>query len=142
MQDIYRTQEKLRQRIHQTFAPLPVWEAPYHSQEILGVTQLGKLAEVIFGDEDPTQVFYRGLIQEIIEQSDGYILRLPLPHVEMDKVSMTKRGDEVTIEIGNFKRDITLPTILVNQEATVAKFVNKALEIHFTAPPLQANKSA
>src|SRR5438445_2677794 len=89
MQDIYRTQEKLRQRIHQTFAPLPIWEAPYHSQEILGITQLGKLAETIFGDEDPTQVFYRGLIQEIIQQNDKYILRLPLPHVEMDKVSMT-----------------------------------------------------
>jgi arsenite-transporting ATPase len=60
----------------------------------------------------------------------------------MDKVSMTKKGDEVTIEIGNFKRDITLPTILVNQEATVAKFVNKALEIHFTAPSERENKSA
>jgi arsenite-transporting ATPase len=142
MQDIYHTQEKLRQRIHQTFAPLPIWEAPYRSQEILGITQLGKLAETIFGDEDPTQVFYRGLIQEIIQQSDRYILRLPLPHVEMDKVLMTKKGDEVTIEIGNFKRDITLPTVLVNQEATVAKFVNKALEIHFSAPLQQAHKSA
>ena len=50
--------------------------------------------------------------------------------------------DEMTIEIGNFKRDITLPTVLVNQEATVAKFVNKALEIHFTAPPQQEDKSA
>jgi len=38
------------------------------------------------------------------------------------------------IEIGNFKRDITLPSVLANQEATVARFVNKALEIHFTAP--------
>src|SRR2546430_3211542 len=142
MQDIYRTQEKLRQRIHQTFAPLTIWEAPYHSQEILGITQLGKLAETIFGDEDPTQVFYRGLIQEIIQQNDKYILRLPLPHVEMDKVSMTKKGDEVTIEIGNFKRDITLPAVLVNQEATVAKFVNKALEIHFSVPPQQEDKSA
>ncbi len=142
MQDLYRTQEKLRLRIHQTFAPLPVWEAPYHSQEILGITQLGKLAETIFGDEDPTQVFYRGPIQEIIHQGDSYILRLPLPHVEMDKVLMTKKGDEMTIEIGNFKRDITLPTVLVNQEATVAKFVNKALEIHFSASLQQADKSA
>jgi arsenite-transporting ATPase len=142
MQDIYRTQEKLRQRIHQTFAPLPIWEAPYRSQEILGIPQLGELAETIFGDEDPTQVFYRGLIQEIVQQHNSYILRLPLPHVEMDKVAMTKKGDEVTIEIGNFKREITLPAILINQEATVAKFVNKALEIHFTAPVQQQDKSA
>src|SRR5436309_5540877 len=134
MQELYRNQEKLRHQIHQTFAPLPIWEAPYYSHEILGISQLSKLAEVIFGEQDPTEVFYRGQIQEVTRQGDVYVLRLPLPHVEMDKVLMTKKGDEMIIEIGNFKRDITLPSVLANQEATVARFVNKALEIHFTAP--------
>src|SRR6266446_2986162 len=133
MQDLYRNKEKLRLQIHNTFAPLPIWEAPYHSREIIGIPQLGELARVIFGDLDPTQVFYRGAIQEVIRQGDTYVLRLPLPHVEMDKVLMTKKGDEMIIEIGNFKRDITLPAVLANQEAKVARFVNKALEIHFTA---------
>src|SRR6266566_7853392 len=134
MQELYKNQEKLRHQIHQTFAPLPIWEAPYYSHEILGIPQLGKLAGVIFGEQDPTQVFYRGQIQEVTRQGNVYVLRLPLPHVEMDKVLMTKKGDEMIIEIGNFKRDITLPSVLANQEATVARFVNKALEIHFTAP--------
>ena len=134
MQELYQNQEKLRNQIHQTFAPLPIWEAPYYSHEILGVSQLSKFAEVIFGEQDPTEVFYRGQIQEVTRQGDVYVLRLPLPHVEMDKVMMTKKGDEMIIEIGNFKRDITLPSVLANQEATVARFVNKALEIHFTAP--------
>ena len=78
----------------------------------------------------------------MIRQGNTYILRLPLPHVEMDKVLMTKKGDEMIIEIGNFKRDITLPAVLANQEATVAKFVNKALEIHFTVPEEEEQKSA
>lgn len=134
MKDMYNTQERLRQHIHQTFAPLPIWESPYHSHEILGVAQLGELAESIFGDQDPTQIFYKGAIQEVTREGNTYILRLPLPHVEMNKVMMTKRGDEMIVEIGNFKRDIPLPSILANQEATVAKFVNKALEIHFTVP--------
>ncbi len=133
MQDLYRNQEKLRVQVHNTFAPLPIWEAPYYSREIIGITQLGELAQAVFGNTDPTQVFYRGPIQEVIRQGDTYVLRLPLPHVEMDKVLMTKKGDEMIIEIGNFKRDITLPAVLANQEAKVARFVNKALEIHFTA---------
>ncbi len=66
MQDLYRTQEKLRLQIHNTFAPLPIWEAPYHSREIIGIPQLGELAQAIFGDVDPTQVFYRGTIQEML----------------------------------------------------------------------------
>jgi arsenite-transporting ATPase len=70
------------------------------------------------------------------------VLRLPLPHVEMDKVLMTKKGDEMIIEIGNFKRDITLPAVLANQEAILARFVDKSLEIHFTAPVEETEKSA
>ncbi len=143
MQELYRNQEKLRKQIHQTFAPLPIWEGPYYSREILGIEQLGELAQTIFGKQDPTQIFYRGPVQEVTRQGDVYVLRLPLPHVEMNKVFMTKHGDEMSIEIGNFKRDITLPSILATQEATVAKFVNKALEIHFNAPESEeVDKSA
>jgi arsenite/tail-anchored protein-transporting ATPase len=134
MQELYQNQVRYMQQIHNAFAPLPIWEAPYYSHEIIGITPLGKLADVIFGELDQTQVFYRGQIQEITRQGDVYVLRLPLPHVEMDKVLMTRKGDEMIIEIGNFKRDITLPSMLANQEATVARFVNKALEIHFKAP--------
>jgi len=138
-QELYQNQTKLLQQIHNTFAPLPIWEAPYYSHEILGISQLGKLADVIFGNQDPTQVYFRGQIQEITRQGDEYIFRLPLPHVEMNKVLMTKKGDEMIVEIGNFKRDITLPSVLSNQEATVARFVNKALEIHFTVPDVSSD---
>ncbi len=142
MQDLYHNQEKLRRTIYNTFAPLPIWEAPYYSHDILGIKPLGELAQGVFGDLDPTQVFHRGPIQEVIHIGDTYILRLPLPHVEMDKVLMTKKGDEMIIEIGNFKRDITLPAVLANQEAKLARFVDKALEIHFTAPVKETEKSA
>ena len=60
MQEMYHNQEKLRQQIHQTFAPLPIWEAPYYSHEILGIPQLGELGQIVFGELDPTQIFYRG----------------------------------------------------------------------------------
>jgi arsenite-transporting ATPase len=140
LQDMYRTQEKLRKQIHATFAPLPIWEVPYRSREILGIEQLNELALAVFGEQDPTQVFHRGPIQEVTREGEVYVLRLPLPHVEMDKVIMTKKGDEMIVEIGNFKRDITLPTVLANQEAVRARFVNKALEIHFASP--DAEKSA
>src|SRR6266699_1947060 len=83
MQEIYASQEKQRKQIKQTFSPLPIWEAPYRSREILGIAQLSELAHTIFGEVDPTQVFYRGPIQEITRKGDTYILRLPLPHVEM-----------------------------------------------------------
>ncbi len=131
MRRIFAAQERYRQQIYDTFKPLPIWEAPYLSQEVLGVGALGKLAHTIFGEDDPTRVFYRGAVQELVKNGQGYILRLPLPHVELNKVVLTKKGDEMVVEVGNFKRELTLPAVLTPMDAKVARFVDKNLEIHF-----------
>ncbi|HEX8982085.1 MAG TPA: TRC40/GET3/ArsA family transport-energizing ATPase [Ktedonobacterales bacterium] len=122
------------QQIHQTFSPLPVWDAPYRSREVIGVEALAQLAHEIWGEQDPTQVFYQGQTQELIKRGDQYILRLPLPHIEMGKVEMVKKGDDLIVEVGNFKRNIALPNVLAPLEATVARMLNGALEITFVAP--------
>jgi arsenite-transporting ATPase len=131
MQRLFASQERYRQQIYDTFQPLPIWEGPYLSQEILGVEALRKLAHTVFGEDDPTRVFYRGAVQEVVKNGEGYVLRLPLPHVELNKVVLTKKGDEMVVEVGNFKRELTLPAVLIPMDAKVARFVDKNLEIHF-----------
>ena len=138
MQRMLESQERYRQQIYATFKPLPIWEGPYLAQEILGVEALGKLAHTIFGEDDPTQIFYRGAVQELVKKGQGYILRLPLPHVELDKVVLTKKGDEMVVEVGNFKRELTLPAVLTPMDAKVARFVDKNLEIHFEPTAYEA----
>lgn len=73
---------------------------------------------------------------------DFYVLRMPLPHVELGKVNMTKKGDELIVEIGNFKRDIALPTTLAPLEATVARMVNGSLEVTFAVPAARKAETA
>jgi arsenite-transporting ATPase len=133
MTALYEQQQPYLREIHDTFAPLPVWEAPHASHEIVGVEALRELAGQLFGSVDPTQVFYRGKLQEITRDGEDYLLRLPLPHVELDKVVMTRKGDELYIEIGNFKRAITLPAVLLPLEAKRARMANGALEVRFAA---------
>ncbi len=142
LRDMMEQQAHYYQQIHQTFAPLPVWDVPYHSREIIGEAALAGLAGEIWGAEDPTRVFFRGALQELTKQGDGYVLRLPLPHVELGKVVMTKKGDQLIVEIGNFKRDIALPTVLINQEATVARMMNGALEVTFAPAAVAAQPEA
>ncbi len=131
MRHLAESQERYRQQIYNTFQPLPIWEAPYLAREILGIDDLGKLAHTIFGEDDPTRIFYRGMVQELVKNGQGYILRLPLPHVELDKVVLTKKYDEMIVEVGNFKRELTLPAVLAPMDAKVARFVEKNLEILF-----------
>jgi arsenite-transporting ATPase len=132
LKDMAAQQRGYYNLIHTTFSPLPVWDAPYRSREILGADALAALGAEIWRDSDPTAVFYRGNPQQVIKRGDQYILRLPLPHVELSKVVMTKKGDELIIEVGNFKRDIALPHVLVPLGATVARMVDGALEVTFS----------
>ena len=134
LRDMAAQQHEYHDQIHRTFAPLPVWDAPYRSREIIGPDALALLGAEIWGSDDPVRVYHRGSTQELVKTEAGYILRLPLPHVEMAKVSMLKKGDELIVEIGNFKREIALPTVLAPLDATVARMVDGNLEVHFTAP--------
>jgi arsenite-transporting ATPase len=136
-QRLHEMQGAYRRQIYDLFAPLPIWEAPHYPRDVKGLDDLGEIGRELFKDQDPTQVFFRGSMQEIVRDGDQYVLRLPLPHVEIGKVSITKRGDELFIAIGNFKRDMILPMTLAERPATRAVFRNGVLEVRFGAPATQ-----
>ena len=128
LQATYRTQ------IYDIFAPLPIWEAPMYAREVKGLDDLADVGGALFGERSPLDVFYTGKTMDLNKIGDEYELRLPLPHVEVNKVNMTKRGDQLFIEIGNFRREMILPTTLANRPATKASFRNGELVVLFGAP--------
>jgi len=129
-------QAKYLQMIEDNFRPLPLWRAPYYADEVVGLAALSRLASDCFGNEDPGQVFYRGAVQEFLElPNGGYRLRLPLPFVTSGDVRLRKRGDELFITIGNFKREMILPAVLAKRKAESGVLRNGALEIDFSPPP-------
>jgi arsenite-transporting ATPase len=134
MRSLADMQAGYRQEVHDIFAPLPIWEAQHYPRDIKGVADLAMVGRELFGQDDPTKVFFKGATQEITKDGDEYVMRLPLPHVEIGKVSMTKRGDELFIAIGNFKRDMILPLTLAERPAKRAVFRNGVLEVRFGPP--------
>ncbi|GIV90094.1 MAG: arsenic-transporting ATPase [Chloroflexus sp.] len=134
MKELARIQQGYRQMVYDLFRPLPIWESPYYARDLAGIDDLAMVGRQLFGDDDPVKVHFIGKTQEIVKQGDEYVLRLPLPHVEIGKVSMTKRGDELFIEIGNFRRDMLLPTTLAERPARRAYFRNGVLEVFFGPP--------
>ncbi len=134
MQELARIQQTYRQQVYDLFAPLPIWESPHYARDLRGLEDLSLIGNALFKDVDPVKVQFRGTTQEIIREGDEYVMRLPLPHVEIGKVTMTKRGDELFIEIGNFRRDMILPTVLAERPARRAVFRKGVLEIWFGHP--------
>ena len=119
--------------IERDFYPLPLFRSPWYDREMVGLDRLEELAGDLFGERDPAQVFFVGQAQEIVEEGDDFVLKIPLPHVELSKVHLTKRGDELFVRIGNFKRELLLPTVLAHRNASNAVFSNGTLNVRF--PP-------
>lgn len=132
----HEIQQKYMDYIEDSFQPLPLWTAPYYSHEVVGIEALSQLANDCFGEEDPTQIFHRGALQEIEELEDGTIkMKIPLPFVSGGDIKLKKRGDEMFITIGGFKREMILPNVLAKRKSKGAKLVDGVLEITFSAPP-------
>jgi arsenite-transporting ATPase len=133
LQRLQEIQARYLADIERDFYPLPILHSPWYDKEMVGLERLGELAGTLFGDDDPSRVYFVGQTQEIVEDGADFLLRLPLPQVELDKVRLTKRGDELFVSIGNFKRELLLPNVLAQREASGATFADGILKVRF--PP-------
>jgi arsenite/tail-anchored protein-transporting ATPase len=128
-------QQRAMAEVRSTFATLPLLEAPLSAEEPLGLSALAALSQQVFGDRDPTLVLHRGATQHIERQGNGYLLQIPMPNVEVTRLSLLKRGDELYVDVGNFRREITLPLTLAALEPGTARVHGGMLEIPFSAAP-------
>lgn len=125
-------QQRVVEDIRSAFATLPMFEARLLSEEPIGVAALGKLGRELFARRDPTEVMHVGPTQRFVRSGKGYLLELPMPNVEIDRLSLMKRGDALYVEVGNFRREVSLPLALASLEPGAARIRRGVLEIPFS----------
>ncbi|RLD18640.1 MAG: ArsA family ATPase [Caldiserica bacterium] len=126
-----RKQADYIREIEECFSPLPVFKVKLFNQEITGLKLLEKMAQSIYEKNDPTRIFYQGKPVEIKKMNKKYILSLTLPFVGKKEVNLLRRGNELIITTGKFKRNILLPYTLASLRVVEAEFKNNKLEIEF-----------
>jgi arsenite/tail-anchored protein-transporting ATPase len=125
-------QEKYRLEIHEDFHPLPVKEVPLYAEELCGLAALDRLKETLYGDEDPSQVYYKETTMRVVQEaSNQYSLELYLPGIAKDQIQLNKTGDELNVRIGNHRRNMVLPQALAALQPTGAKMDDDYLKIKF-----------
>jgi arsenite-transporting ATPase len=124
-------QENYQQMIEECFAPIPIFPLPLFEQEIVGVPLLQKIAENVYAEKDPTRFFFSQKPIKIEKADGGFVLSLHLPFVAKKELDLTQKGEELTIRVGNFKRNIILPRVLLNYSLKEAKFEHEILRISF-----------
>jgi arsenite-transporting ATPase len=121
--------------IEECFAPLPVLTAPLFSQEMGGLELLSALADELFGEQDPAERFFEGQAHHITPDDDGgYILNVPLPFADKKDIELYRDKDELTLRVGNQRRNFVLPRALWELEASEARFAGDTLQISFVQP--------
>jgi arsenite/tail-anchored protein-transporting ATPase len=125
-------QQQYKQEIYDDFHPLPVKEVPLFSEEMCGLAALDRLKDTLFGDEDPSQVYYRETTLRVVQEGSSYSLELYLPGTPKEQVKLSKTGDELNITIGNHRRNLVLPQALAALQPSGAKMEDDYLKIRFT----------
>ena len=124
-------QRKYQRQIEEAFSPLPVLTAPLLEHEVVGQEGLRDLAQRLFGDDDPTRIYYPAVAQEVRSRDGEYVLSLGMPFVEKEDISVSQRGDELSITVGSYKRQVLLPRALAGRQVTSAKMDGNRLTITF-----------
>ncbi|AFZ11013.1 arsenite efflux ATP-binding protein ArsA [Crinalium epipsammum PCC 9333] len=125
-------QRQYREEIHENFSPLPVKEIPLFSEEMCGLPALERLKDLLYKDEDPSQVYYKETTLKVVQVNNQYSLELYLPGVPKEQVQLTKTGDELNIRIGNHRRNLVLPQALAALQPSGAKMDEDYLKIKFS----------
>jgi len=124
-------QQIYRREIIDNFSPLPVKEVPLYSREICGLETLEKLKQYLCHDEDPSQVYYRHATFEVKPVPNGFSLELYLPGIPGEQIHLSKSGDELSIRIGNHRRNVVLPQVLATLQTAGAEIDGDRLLIRF-----------
>ena len=126
-------QQTYKKEIHDNFLPLPVKEVPLYQEELCGLEALERLKNTLYGDEDPTQVYYKEDTMRMIQHEQTYSLELYLPGIPKEQIQLNKTGDELNIRIGNHRRNLVLPQALAALNPSGAKIEEDYLKIKFAA---------
>ncbi len=127
----HKTQTKYMEKVDTVFSPLPVLKSRLMRSEIAGYASLERLGRDIYGEHDPVRVYYEGSPQRIIKEDEGYAMVLKLPFAKKAHLDVLKNEDQLTIRIGNYRREVLLPGALALLEVGKATFEMNELKVTF-----------
>jgi arsenite-transporting ATPase len=118
--------------IEDSFSPVPIFKARLFDREVYGLEALAGLAEDVFGQNDPLRIFFRGTAHEVIKSNGGYEVVLNLPLVEKESVELSKKGAELLVRIGGYKRNVLLPDSMVRFKAAGGRIEGDKLRVRLS----------
>jgi arsenite/tail-anchored protein-transporting ATPase len=126
--------------IRESFEPVPILTARLFNREMVGLELLAAMGEEVYGNTDGTEILHRDEPLRVRKRGTSYVLSLRLPFVEKAELDVYRKGEELFIRVGSYKRNLVLPHTLQRLDVKDASFVEDRLEVRFAraAAPSQA----
>lgn len=126
--DWIKMQEEYIRQIRESF-PVPIVYVSFQRSEIVG-EKLYELAESVF-NFDPTKRLISEKPIKIEKDGESFVLRIRAPFLRKEEISIYRRGDELIVIAGQWKRTIYLPQALSLRDTVGASFNNNEIQIRF-----------
>ncbi|TMF97169.1 MAG: ArsA family ATPase [Chloroflexi bacterium] len=135
-----RIHHRYQAEVEQSFSGIPIFNVPLFDREVVGETMLARMAQAIYGDEDPSRRFATSNPQRIDKEGSDYVLALKVPFVDKSAVDLSRHNGDLYVTVGNYRREITLPRVLERRETAGASIEDGELRVRFAPKPEQVEK--
>src|SRR5438067_1946035 len=88
-QQIHR---RYQAEVEQSFEGIPIFNVPLFDSEVVGRNMLLRMAEVTYGEQDPTEHFVHTSPQRIEKSGPEYVLSLKVPFVDRSAVDLSRHN--------------------------------------------------
>lgn len=123
-----KEQEKYLKQIEESFSELRIMKAYHMPTELVGPEKLDIMADMIFGDSDPTEVYADKSPMRFLTVDGIDEMRLKMPFVKKGNIELFKgENGTLVVHVGSQKRTVSLPATLVDAEVLGAELDNEEL---------------
>jgi len=117
--------------IEEGFAPLPILKVPLAPTELVGIDALRELGARLYGELDPSRRLHEGEPMRVERRDGRTVLSLELPFADRDELELGRRGDELLVRVGPYRRAVLLPDSLRQRPVGDARLREGTLEVVF-----------
>jgi arsenite/tail-anchored protein-transporting ATPase len=135
-----RIHHRYQVEVEESFAGIPIFNVPLFDSEVVGEKMLSRMAQAIYGDDDPARRFATSNAQRIDKDGSDYVLALKVPFVDKSDVDLSRHNGDLYVTVGNYRREITLPRVLARRETAGASIESGELRVRFAPRTVEGKR--
>jgi arsenite-transporting ATPase len=121
--------------VRESFEPVPIITARLFDRELVGLELLAEMGHELYPSTDGTELLHRDEPIRVRKRGTSYVLSMRLPFVDRSDLDVYRKGDELYVRLGSYKRNLILPQALQRLDVQEASFAEDRLEVRFAREP-------